>query len=255
MPPRQNKRIKTSGATLVAPRLVVGIDLGTTNSSVSFARADEPDRMQSIEHYPEDPSPESHSVSANQVPTLIRYDQTSNVVQGTTSVRWGYEVSTAGLPFSDETSPAARHTIPRMKLIFDKSDITAQFRADELEPRIQALIHSKTVEKSLDVVTDYLEALLNHTKEQLKLLDMLKDDITIELVLCVPPQWTATACMDMHTALRQAAIKTGFGVVGKDEIQRLEHFFMVSEPEAAAAYVLSKNHILVSIAFVIINCL
>lgn len=245
MPPR---RVQGNTATKAEPEIIVGIDLGTTNTSISFLQRKKPEDIRAITNYPEDPLPASYSRSATQVPTMLRYTQSSSEQDiAVTKIQWGYEVSKAGISsIGNQPTENASQIISRPKLLFDRGDLTAQFRLEELGPRIQALLELGVIHRKQDIVSNFFEKILQHAQEQLKIDDILKDDSEIELVLCVPPQWASRACIAMHTALLRAALRTNFGTVDRNRIQ---HFYMVTEPEAAARYVLAKNHIMVSAPF------
>jgi hypothetical protein len=66
------------------------------------------------------------------------------------------------------------------------------------------------------------------------------DSYSKEIVLCVPAIWTQKACRDMQTAMARAMGQARFeGVDVRNN--SIENLFIVSEPEAAAAYVLATE--------------
>jgi hypothetical protein len=116
-------------------------------------------------------------------------------------------------------------------LWLDKSEHTASVRA-ELDPILRRLKRKKVIKENEDVIADYLGRLFMHTKAQLKEEGVISDATPIEHVLTVPAIWTADACRKMQRAMAVAIEQAKFGAV--------ENLFLVSEPEAAATYVLSQ---------------
>lgn len=57
---------------------------------------------------------------------------------------------------------------------------------------------------------------------------------TIEHVLCVPNAWTSQACRKMQAAMATAIQRSALG--------SMKDFFLVTEPEAAASYVLHVDN-------------
>jgi hypothetical protein len=71
-----------------------------------------------------------------------------------------------------------------------------------------------------------------HAKIQLRREHGISEAAPIEHVLTVPAIWSAEACRKMQKAMATAIKQANFGTV--------ENLFLVSEPEAAATYVLSQ---------------
>ncbi|KAK7906417.1 hypothetical protein PG985_016423 [Apiospora marii] len=151
------------------------------------------------------------------------------------TLSWGYSVhESQSLPkvHSDSSSKP----LSRFKLLLDTSPMTEEVR-HSLKDTVESLQKRKIIKKPLQLIADFLTCLLRHTKEELA--DRGYDDSwALEIVLCVPAIWTQKACRDMQSALAVAMEKTNFKGV---DIQNnsIENLFIVSEPEAAAAYVLA----------------
>ena len=129
--------------------------------------------------------------------------------------------------------------IARFKLMLDeKSEDTEQIRG-ELLTTFKALKRMKLIKENTDVVTDYLEKLFTHTKNELQLTEGFDGSGPIEFVLCVPAIWTTKACRIMQTAMAKAVLRSGLGNL---EHGNLNDLFIISEPEAAAACVLAENN-------------
>ncbi|KAK8137369.1 hypothetical protein PG984_005309 [Apiospora sp. TS-2023a] len=151
------------------------------------------------------------------------------------TLNWGYGVhESQSLP--KVHSDPSNKPLARFKLLLDTSPMTEEVR-HSLKDTVESLQKRKIIKKPLQLIADFLTCLLRHTKEELA--DQGYDDSwPLEIVLCVPAIWTQKACRDMQSALAVAMEKTNFKGV---DIQNnsIENLFIVSEPEAAAAYVLA----------------
>jgi hypothetical protein len=134
----------------------------------------------------------------------------------------------------EDMDPTKFNRIARSKLLLDNSPHTQRVR-DELEPVLQRLKDGKIIKEDEEVISDFLANLFEHAKAQLKTHHGLTDsDLkSIEHVLCVPTIWSSEACRKMQTAMDIATQKAEFGTA--------ENLFLVSEPEAAASYVLNGS--------------
>ncbi|KAK8130804.1 hypothetical protein PG999_003184 [Apiospora kogelbergensis] len=151
------------------------------------------------------------------------------------AIDWGYSVhQSRSLPkvHSDPTNKP----LARFKLLLDTSPMTEEVR-DSLKDTVHSLQKRRIIKKPLQLIADFLTCLLRHTKTELA--DQGYDDSwPLELVLCVPAIWTQKACRDMQSALAAAMKKAKFAGVDVQN-NSIENLFIVSEPEAAAAYVLA----------------
>ncbi|KAE9363645.1 hypothetical protein N431DRAFT_422567 [Stipitochalara longipes BDJ] len=141
---------------------------------------------------------------------------------------WGYGIQNE---INEDMDHGKFNRIAQSKLWLDKSEHTATVRA-ELDPILRRLKRKKVIKDNEDVIADYLARLFTHTKAQLKEEGIISDATPIEHVLTVPAIWTADACRKMQRAMAIAIEQAKFGAV--------DNLFLVSEPEAAAAYVLSQ---------------
>ncbi|XXG98242.1 peptide transporter ptr2 [Hypoxylon texense] len=151
--------------------------------------------------------------------------------------KWGYRMHEAwGRPATHfkQTSKAMN----RFKLLLDQSPATQNVR-DNLRSTLKHLISKKIVESEVGVIADFLTCLLRHAKSQLQLL-RLYDGFEVEMVLCVPAIWTQKACRDMQMALLIAMKMAEFNGVDPS-YDAIENLFIVSEPEAAAAFILDTE--------------
>lgn len=154
------------------------------------------------------------------------------------SFKWGYSVHEARGLVATHADPT-NQVLARFKLLLDNSPLTNAIRA-RLEPTLRELKAKKIIKDSHHVIVDFLTCLLRHTRSQLKEAGINDEEYHTEMVLCVPAIWTQKACRDMQTALAKAMYLAGFGGVDVEN-NCIENLFIVSEPEAAAAYVLAKD--------------
>ena len=146
---------------------------------------------------------------------------------------WGYSLQrNCG---HDVTSLDTKLRITRPKLILDHSCLTADIRAG-LQHSIKVLKENRCIRKDIDVIIDFLTRLLQHTKFYLMNYHNFDEIMPVEFVICVPVAWEQPACRKMQMAVTQAVKRANFSQLGNSSIQNM---FMISEPEAAAACVLS----------------
>jgi hypothetical protein len=147
------------------------------------------------------------------------------------NILWGYEIqhqtrsSISGLSQFEH--------LERFKLMLDETTETRSIR-DKLRPVLAQLKRSHIIKEDHDVISDYLTKLFIHTKQQLKAGDIeFNDTCPVEHVLCVPNAWSSKACRIMQKAMESAIRRSRLG--------SLDNLFIISEPEAAATFVLYDN--------------
>ncbi|PQE29190.1 Hsp70 family protein [Rutstroemia sp. NJR-2017a BBW] len=143
---------------------------------------------------------------------------------------WGYEVQDKLM--DPDLDKSQYNCITRSKLVLDVSDQTKQIRQG-LRPILKTLKTKRYIRSDEDVISQYLERLFKHSKNELLKLGWKPRVQSVEHVLCVPVIWSANACRKMQRAMEVAIQRSSFGSV--------QDLFLVSEPEAAAAYVLDQN--------------
>ena len=256
--------------------LIIATDFGTTFSSVAFARRGEALRpeIKLITNYPHDPM-SLRNDSTKQVPTESWYPDAHQAIESAsdpafshlnyepvenlynaedvgeprnrndpdrmdtdpqieeneqTDFHWGYGIQSLTTP---DMVRSDYNRVARSKLLLDKSEETEGVRR-ELRPVLNRLKQRKRIKLDEDVIADYLTQLFRHTKEQLVRDHGFTDATPIEHVLCVPVIWTGSASRTMQRAMTTAVKNSGLGT--------MDGLFLVSEPEAAAAYVLDKGN-------------
>jgi hypothetical protein len=136
--------------------------------------------------------------------------------------------------------------LTRFKLLLDeKSEGTTDLRGT-LENVIKRLKRGGVAKSTADFIADYLQRLFVHTKAMLQESGVLKHNMPIEFVLCVPAVWPSKASRVMQVALSKAVELSGLGSLTN---KGLDNLFIVSEPEAAAACVLAEDNDNVKVGF------
>ncbi|TGO22352.1 hypothetical protein BPAE_0171g00110 [Botrytis paeoniae] len=257
-------------------RLIISTDFGTTFSCVAFASSR--DEIGIVRGYATDPmsiqkKPRFDVPTESWYPTkakleelaiennadidepMLRFDDEDdsdddgiNDAQGQSSLRpkimyWGYEVQDKlSEPDLDKKQ---YNSIMRSKLLLDTSYETEKIR-EELKPVLKKLKAKKYIKANEDVIAQYLEQLFLHAKRYLKEIRRLKDTTIVEHVLCVPVIWSPSACRNMQSAMEIA--------IQQSELGSINNLFLVSEPEAAAAYVLEySNSITAGETFILLD--
>jgi len=153
------------------------------------------------------------------------------------SFRWGYAAHEAW-GRSATHNGANSKPLSRFKLLLDDSPRTAAIRAD-LGRTLDELKKKRIIRNPLDVIVDFLTSLMSHAKSEIERRGF-DDSYKTEIVLCVPAIWTQKALRDMQGALAKAMTLAGFPGIDPDT-NTIESLFIVSEPEAAAACVLTNE--------------
>lgn len=154
-----------------------------------------------------------------------------------TSFRWGYGVHEAWGMHATHADPS-NQALSRFKLLLDDSQTTQAIRT-QLAHTLDHLKTRKIIGRHYDVITDFLTCLMRHTKSELWSAGF-DERYRVEIVLCVPAIWTQKACRVMQVALARAMKQANFDGVHVQN-DSIENLFIVSEPEAAAAFVLAQD--------------
>ncbi|TAQ88600.1 hypothetical protein B7494_g3060 [Chlorociboria aeruginascens] len=207
---------------------------------------------------PNDSTGSSHSeAQSNADENAANYDNTSKYL-------WGYAVPRH--QFRTDLAIGGRSSlrlIKRAKLMLVDTSYTGEEKV-RLRRKIDQLVKQGMIlnysmkdkpdsRDVIDIITDFLVKALGHTKKQLELLEGLTDKCEVEYALTVPAVWTPEASRILQTATRAAIRATGFGN-SKDGI--VDDIFIVSEPEAAATFLLANtaDRLLPNEVFIIADC-
>jgi len=151
--------------------------------------------------------------------------------------RWGYEVHEVWGLQSTHLNPK-NQALARFKLLLDESEKTKEIRR-MLKPTLDELKRRRIIRRPEDVIVDFLTSLLRHARSEL-VRQGFDESYRHEMVLCVPAIWSQKACRHMQSAMGKAMRRAGLGGVDSRN-NSVDNLFIVSEPEAAAAYVLAAD--------------
>ncbi|KAJ3571661.1 hypothetical protein NPX13_g5302 [Xylaria arbuscula] len=227
-------------------RLILSIDFGTTYSAVSYIalRADPDFRKKANLNRPATSSASAADSETNDLadsPDTMDVDTRQHSIlslrPNPDDFKWGYTMHEAWanpVTHFKKTSKAMN----RFKLLLDESERTQELR-NSLQSTLDNLMAEGIVESEVGVIADFLTFLLRHVKKQLQSLQ-LYHDYDMELVLCIPAIWTQKACRNMQAALFIAMQSAQFKGIDHS-CGAIENLFLVSEPEAAAAFTLDTD--------------
>lgn len=239
-----------------------------------------PHRIQSIRNYPDDMNESSGDPMKTEVPTeviypmdrafrkkarlaadlinqadeLVMLEDNGHVLDGQLpdmpadesdnekeednhNFKWGYAVHQA-LKFRESYLNVNQMGLTRFKLLLHTDPATEAVR-QHLAPTLEILSNRNIAKSPTTIISDFLTSLLRHAKQELQF-QGLYNDYTKEIVLCVPAIWSQQACRDMQTALATALLAAEYEGVDV-EGNSIKNLFVVSEPEAAATYVLAHD--------------
>ncbi|PGH26778.1 hypothetical protein AJ80_01543 [Polytolypa hystricis UAMH7299] len=203
-------------------RFLVGLDYGTTYTTVSYIKYDPRDPPKAvtgneIKYISSWPESAGHYTSQNnpQVPSESWYHKGKYY--------WGYDAHKKWRGEQGYLSRSNRLIKSAKLLLIDNNSETG--------PRRDLKQTMKRIGKEgPDVIKDYLCEVFKHTKSELTELEGYTDGCQVELAFCVPAGWSPTALLKLQTILSEIVEELNFGT-GFDP-------FILHEPEAAAAYVL-----------------
>ncbi|KAJ5365517.1 hypothetical protein N7517_008403 [Penicillium concentricum] len=180
------------------PKLIVGVDFGTTFSGIAWGLEDCPDDIELIQTWPG-----GGNITSQKVPTLCSYENNG--------MKWGHQTDQSSHPGSEHG------LIQGVKLLLDESQKLRYKPATDSQEIIKDL--RKT---PVDVAGDYLQKLVGHAREILRRrfgIALLAMDL--EYILTVPAIWSDKA----QYLTMQAAHRAGISPAS---------LRLLSEPEAAA---------------------
>ncbi|KAG8673134.1 hypothetical protein FPOAC1_006438 [Fusarium poae] len=252
-------------------KLIVAVDFGETNSSVSYVEVPEgtvPENIPSdwiitITGYPSGFDMGKGDPMRLEVPTQLLYPKgwrfrpldelwdappgsvnTSNVKSESLdfSLRWGYQVS-------QEMSRVASQSnldgtlVYRFKTLMDQSDNHLKQKQD-LRETLRVLSSNRTCRQEIPVeemvqlvIIDYLTKLLEFVKARIDDDCNTSTITTTEMVICVPVIWSQKAIRDMQLCMGLAAKLVGFpGLTLKNK--SMVNVFKMAESESGATWLL-----------------
>ncbi|KGO76318.1 Heat shock protein 70 family [Penicillium italicum] len=182
------------------PKLIVGIDFGTTFSGVAWGLEDCPDDIELIQTWPG-----GGNITSQKVPTICSYDDKH--------MKWGYQIDQSIHPAKEQ------RLIQGVKLLLDESQKFRYAPCTDSQEVIKDL--KKTPVK---VAGDYLGKLVVHALDVLtRRFGTALQTMDIEYILTVPAVWSDKGKDLTMQAAHQAGISSA-------------SLRLLSEPEAAAVY-------------------
>lgn len=221
--PRESST-STCGSRQPRTKFIIGLDYGTTFSSVSYVKFD-PDnppvslrgeQIRSVTHWPG-----AGNRSRNpDVPSESWY------LGG--QFHWGYGTRKAIMESDDDNLDCRNRIIQYAKLLLPGDQKDTRGPRQELKRTLH-----KAKKDEIDVTKDYLFEVLSHTKKFLEGREGLDAGCEVELVFCVPAGWPHKAIRTMQEILLDIARAINLGELAPP--------YVLNEPEAAAAYILEAG--------------
>ncbi|KAH6633446.1 hypothetical protein C7974DRAFT_375529 [Boeremia exigua] len=246
--------------TRAPAKYAVGVDFGTTNSSVSFSVAHNPSVIHTVNKYPDTLRDQL------QVTTQLAYlnyaglidldeDKIGALRSGRVPHRepyrtrrdrrqaWGYEaqsLSRLNLDEGAEQGYRPKGHILRPKLIFSMGRNASASIAWEA---VEELKTRKVIRKREDVVRDIFVELLKHAKAYLTEYHGYQEGDTVELGVGIPADWDRNNIMKFSAVVHEAATSVQFGGAP----------FLVHEPEAYAINIVESQHFLLTEGSIVVT--
>lgn len=161
---------------------------------------------------------------------------------------WGY-----GVPYhmyKANSTRSQRRLVKRAKLMLVETEYTNEDRKG-LRRTLTGLLKEGIIRRhgkrsktesdmwdAVDPISDYIVKVLQHTKEQLKHLHRFTDQTPVDFVMTVPTVWSPEASRVLQTSVKAAIQATAFG---KPWGTTADNVFLISEPEAAATFLLESS--------------
>ncbi|KAB8293932.1 hypothetical protein EYC80_009405 [Monilinia laxa] len=175
---------------------------------------------------------------------------------------WGY-----GVPYQiykANSTRSQRRLVKRAKLMLVETEYTNEDRKG-LRGTFTSLLKEGLIRRhgrrsktesdmwdAVDPISDYLVKVLQHTKEQLKFLHGFTDQTPVDFVMTVPTVWSPEASRVLQTSVKAAIQATALGRPGGTTA---DNIFFISEPEAAATFLLENSEdISLGETFIIADC-
>ncbi|KAL4928281.1 Hsp70 family protein [Aspergillus undulatus] len=202
-------------------KFIVGLDYGTTFSSVSYIKFD--------------PANPPKTLRGHQIDYICDWPHAGNLWRSPdvpsenwyleNKFLWGYNAREAIMGIENEELNYKNRIIQCAKLLLSEN----QQDTKGLQEDLTRTLH-RAGKNHQDVIRDYIRELLLHSKSYLERIEAFDEDCEVEIVFCTPAGWTAKAIRDMQRIVLDAAQEITFG--------NLSPLYILNEPEAAAAYIL-----------------
>lgn len=206
---------------------IVGLDFGTTMTSISYYRFKSgrrpakvpPGKIKDITDWPS----AGRDQQRGEVPSESLY------LEG--SYYWGYEArqKLEQFNYSGGESGLASRLIRFTKLLLTDAELSEDDETDDQLREVRETLSHLGITVH-DAVRDYLVEVFRCAKKYLIDEVNFTESSEVELSLSVPAGWSIEASWSLQQIVREAATETAFGQVSS--------FFIINEPEAASAFAL-----------------
>lgn len=211
------------------PKFIIGLDFGTTMTSVSYYKLKSGKRpvnvgrnaIKSVTHWPGS----GRDQSRGEVPSEMIYLASNEYYWGYEARRHLKHAHSTGASL-DDSSRLIRLT----KLILEDPGPKSKENDALREVKKTLRYLGKSVK---DVITDYLVEVFCYTKKHLKDHETFRETSPVEFSLATPAGWAMRTSWSMQEIVREAAVKASLC----QPSEPLD-LFIINEPEAAAAFAL-----------------
>ena len=194
-------------------------------------------------YYPPNSIAPDRQTQANGSIEIVSDDSTDLPTLISQTVRPGYlwgneideELRAAGTARYEQMS---KHRIQGMKLMLDKRRVTKRWKhkTRKVIGTLQTQ-NDKIFKKELDVICDFLTAVLIHARLELEADYSLHANSQVEYIFTIPPSFEGRS---METAFMEALKRSGLPVA---PVTRRHKIFVVDEAEASASYVIHDQQV------------
>lgn len=223
------------------PAFIVGLDFGTTTTSVSYWRSERGVRprevpRETIRFFTNWPG-SGHEQVRGDVPS-------ESIYVNENEYHWGYKASQAMEKLhSCEGKPRkAQRLIKFAKLLLENDDPHEENEESEMLRDVRETLDdlNKTVP---EVIKNYLKGVFGYVKRCLIETEDFNEAEVVELSLSVPAKWSLEASWSLQQIVLEAAVSVTLG--------RISGLFLINEPEAASAFSLD---LIIKSPDIAVNC-
>ncbi|KAF7590293.1 hypothetical protein BBP40_003030 [Aspergillus hancockii] len=205
-------------------KFIVGLDYGTTYSSISYIRYDQENSKttalrEHIKSVSDWPNP-GQSARCPEVPSESWY------MDG--EYFWGYNARQKKLGIMNTGLQSTNKLIQFPKLLLSDEQGEKSGPQEELRETLIEALKGET-----EVIQDYIREIFKHSKTYLMQTEGFHEKSEMEVAFCIPAGWSWKAQRTMQTILLEVMEEIKFGNFSAP--------YILNEPEAAAAYILEGN--------------
>ncbi|KAJ5161064.1 hypothetical protein N7492_006456 [Penicillium capsulatum] len=208
------------------PSFIIGLDFGTTTTSVSYCRLKgdmqtREIRREAIRFFTGWPG-SGHEQVRGDVPS-------ESIYVSEEEYHWGYKASQAmeKLHSCEKKPRKAQRLIKLAKLLLENDDPHEENEENEMLQDVRETLRdlNKTVP---DVIKDYLKGIFGYVKQCLIEQEDFNGAELVEISLSVPAKWSLETSWSLQQIVLEATASVTLG--------RISGLFLINEPEAASVY-------------------